>query len=61
MLSNPGSKSPASELYADEVVANPSRLKRVKVRFTPTGSDQQPAKTIDFMAVQQSGISEALE
>lgn len=61
MLSNLGSQNPALELCADEVVANPSRLKRVKVRFTPTGSNQYPARTIDFMAAQQSRISEALE
>lgn len=50
MLSNPGSQSPPSKslLCADEVVANASGLKRVKVRFTPTGPNQYPAKTIDL-------------
>ena len=39
---------PKSLPCADEVVANASGLKRVKVRFTPTGPNQYPAKTIDL-------------
>lgn len=33
---------------SDEVVASVPQLKRVKVRFTPTGPNQYPAKTIDL-------------
>lgn len=41
-------KSSECLLCAGEVVANATGLKRVKVRFIPTGPNQYPAKTIHW-------------